>query len=986
MLRLISITIALSVWLPALAHSQASIVGVVRDTSGAVLPGVTVEVASPALIEKTRAAVTSDTGQFRIESLRPGTYSVAFTLPGFTTVVRDGIELTGNFTATINTDLRVGTLEETVTVQGAAPVVDVQGTTRQQVIRADVADAIPSGRHATALAMLIPGVRGGQVGDVGGTSDQRANFDIHGSTDGGRLEANGLRLGVTGGANTMSPTNMSAVQELAVDTSGVSAEVVTGGVRVNMIPREGGNRFSGTSFATFTTEALQGDNFDAALRADLGNADALKRFWDVNPGVGGPILRDRLWFYGSYKNTRSESYVAGAYVNRNANNPNVWTYDPDLTSRPFNRLRSWDMSGRLTWQAHPKLKIGASGQESDYCNCSNLINSSLAVESSLFQSTPRLRNLIADWTAPLTSRLLIDGAVLQRHQDLRREVNPDYDNPQMISVTEQSLNNLIYRTVNQEGSNPPLRTTWFTSYQARAALSYITGAHAFKSGFTYSNVREVGLLGNALPGAAGYSYRFNNGVPNRISLYGYPVREDYSNPEVGVFAQDKWTVGRVTASGGVRYDYYTATIPATTVGPTPLLPLRNLSFPESKPVAWHDITPKTGIAIDVFGTGKTAVKATLNKYLDGFGRFARTLNPATRIGNTTTRAWNDSDRDFVPDCDLVAPSANGECGPLDNQNFGGAVASDTYDRDILFGWGRRSFNWEFSTGVQHELLPRVSLDVSYFRRWFGNFYVTDNRAASATDFSMFSVVAPTTDTRLPSAGQTIGGFYNLNPDRVGRVDNFITDASNYGKQTRHWNGVDVYLNARMANGLLVQGGTSTGRGTANSCEILAALPETAPTNPFCNVVEPWLTEAKFLASYLVPRVGVQLSGTVQSTPGPLASANFVASNAIVAPSLGRPLSGNAANVTLSLIQPGSYVPDRVNQVDVRLGKRFTLSSVRALISLDVSNVLNANPAVNVNSTFGGAIPWLAPRCNNTNGPCDSVMRARLFKISTQVDF
>jgi hypothetical protein len=348
------------------------------------------------------------------------------------------------------------------------------------------------------LATLIPGVTGGDRADVGGIADQRSNFDVHGSTGGGSLQANGLHLGVTGGANTMTPTNMSAVHELTVDTSGLNAEMATGGVRINMIPREGGNTFSGTTFATFSNTSLQGDNFNDALRADLGNPDALKRYWDVNPGFGGPILQDKLWFYVSYKNTRAENYVGGAFINRNANNPNAWTYDPDRSSKPFNRLRSWDVSDRLTWQATERLKIGVSHQESDYCNCSNLVNPSLAVESALFQSTPRLRNLIADWTAPLTNRVLLEGAVLQRHQDLRREVDPEYANPAMIAVQEQSLNNLTYRTVWEDLSNPPLRTTWFLSYQGRASVSYITGAHAFKAGFNIAHVNEVGLLGNPL--------------------------------------------------------------------------------------------------------------------------------------------------------------------------------------------------------------------------------------------------------------------------------------------------------------------------------------------------------------------------------------------------------------------------------------------------------------------------------------------------------
>lgn len=975
--------------LPSVASAQASITGVVRDLSDAVLPGVSVEAESPALIEKVRSVVTDGSGQYRIENLRPGTYTVTFTLPGFSTVKRESIELSGSFVATINAELRVGAIEETVQVRGESPIVDVQRASKQTVIDQDVVKNIPTGRNATVLAALVPGVRIGRLGDAGGIGDTSgdSNGTIHGSAAGqARLESNGLSLSLVGGSNQQAQSNMSAIQEVTVDTSGMSAEASTGGVRVNMVPKEGGNRVSGVVFGAFANESMQADNFDDALRTALGSPNTLKRFADFNPGMGGPIVPNKLWYYGAYKSTTTESYASGVYVNRNANNPNVWTYDPDLTSRPFNNFDAWDLQARLTWQISNKVKMGISDQEGYYCACTDALGSGASPEAVQIRRTPKVRNLIADFTAPMTSRVLLEGAVLKLNQDLVREVQPDYANPAMIAVVEQALNNFIYRTVDQSGTNPNLRSTWFSSYQGRFAASYITGAHAFKTGVTYQRLKEVGWLGNQILDAQRVTYRFNNGIPNQITLFGYPVREDYRNPELGWYAQDKWTFGRTTLGLGVRYDYHTVNLPASVVGPTSLLPNRNLSFPASKPVAWHDLTPRLGLARDVFGTGKTAFKVGLNKYLDAHGRFGRTLNPATRIGNSTTRAWNDADRDYVPDCDLVVPQANGECGALANQNFGGSTLSAAYDSDLLFGWGRRSFNWEFTTGVQHELFRGVSLEVGYFRRWFGNFFATDNRAVSPADFTAFSVTAPTTDSRLPSAGQTITGYYNLNPDKVGQVDEFVTRASNYGKQTQHWNGVDVNLSARLPNGIRVQGGTSTGRTTRDSCEIRAALPESAPTNPFCKVAEPLVTDFKLFATYIVPVIKTQLSGNFQRSIGPAADANYVASNALVAPSLGRPLSGGAANVTVPLIPLTSLYSGYVAQLDFRVAKPFSIGWARAVLNLDVYNMLNENSPLTVNTTLGGAIPWQQPRCTTGGNSCDTVMRPRLLKISAQLDF
>ena len=985
----IAVLLALSACVPSLAYGQASITGLVRDTSGAILPGVTVEAASPALIEKVRTTVTESNGQYRIENLRPGVYSVTFTLPGFATVVRDGLELAGTFTATINAELRVGAVEETVTVTGESPIVDVQNTLRQRVMDHEVIDAIPTARSDRALALLVPGVSvalGSQ--DVGGTADQRtATMSVHGSRGNDqRIMQNGVSVGITaaGGANSLNSPNMSAYQEVQVETAAGSAELGSGGVRVNFIPKDGGNTFSGTMFATYANESFIADNFtDELQRAGLTTPDGLRKVWDVNPGIGGPIKRDRLWFYVAYKNVGHDTYPAGSFINRNADNPNAWSYDPDPNSRPFNHLDSWDLQGRVTAQATQKLKTGFSWQETRTCFCSSSINAATSPEAALYRPTPRLLNVMGDWTMPATNRLLIDGSFVRRIQDQARRVPPG-THPDMISVTEQALGNLVYRTVRASGNNPPLRETVFKTLFVRTAVSYITGAHALRAGGTFGSALEDDEYHY---GTQPISYRFNNLVANQITLYAYPVktRMKYDfNTESGLFVQDRWTIDRLTATMGLRYDVYKTSFPEQHAGPTTLLPGRNITLPATPGVFWHDITPKLGVAFDLFGTGKTALKVSLNKYVAGqgnAGEFGRDHNPINRLVNVTTRNWNDADRDFFPDCVLTNPATNDECQAMANLNFGqsSTAGSAEYDRAVLSGWGIRGYNWEFSAGVQHEVAPRVSADVSFFRRAYGNFFVNDNRAVGPSDVSEFSILLPNTDSRLPGAGEVVRGYYDLNPDKVGLVDSFLTKASNYGDQSEVWTGFDITVNARLQSGLLVQGGTSTGRTTVNTCDIRAKLPELSMTTPFCDTTTPFLTQVKFLASYIVPRIDVQLSGTLQSLPGPAADASFVASNALVEPSLGRALSGGAANVTVALIPPGSLYADRVNQLDVRVGKVLRVGPSRSTVNLDIYNALNSSGILTINTTFNPAIPtlWQRPQ---------SLLLARLFKLSVQFDF
>jgi hypothetical protein len=300
----------------------------------------------------------------------------------------------------------------------------------------------------------------------------------------------------------------------------------------------------------------------------------------------------------------------------------------------------------------------------------------------------------------------------------------------------------------------------------------------------------------------------------------------------------------------------------------------------------------------------------------------------------------------------------------------------TYDPEVLRGWGKRTANWEFSAGVQHELMPRTSLDVAYFRRAYGNFAATDDRALASSDFDTFQFRAPT-DSRLPDGGgQVISGLYDLKPAVFGRpANNFVTRAQDFGDQTERWHGVDIGLSMRAQNGLLVQGGVSTGSTLYDTCEIRAQLPESAPANPYCRYETAFLTNVKGLASYTLPRIDVLLSGTWRSVPGTEVLGNYAVPNALVQPSLGRPLSGGAANVTVGLVEPGSLYSDRYNQLDLRFGKILRFGRTKTAVNLDLYNVFNGNTILTMNNTFGPA--WQNPQ---------SIMLARFMKIGVQFDF
>jgi len=302
-----------------------------------------------------------------------------------------------------------------------------------------------------------------------------------------------------------------------------------------------------------------------------------------------------------------------------------------------------------------------------------------------------------------------------------------------------------------------------------------------------------------------------------------------------------------------------------------------------------------------------------------------------------------------------------------------------YDEAILTGWNSRVADWEFSGGVQHQLAPRVGVNAGYFRRAYRNFTVTDNRAVAPADYTTFGFTAPV-DARLPGGGgYPVSGYTNLNPNKVGQVDNFVTTASNFGSQIEHWNGVDVSMTLRLP-GVRAQGGLSTGRTSTDRCAIAQQLTEILGTQSInqCHVDTNFLTQAKFLATSTIPRIGVNVAGTFQSSAGVPITAAYVATNAIVQPSLGRPLSGGAANTTVAIVDPGTMYGDRLNQLDLRFGKPFRLNKARTSVNLDLYNVLNANPVTIINTNYSGnGAAWLQPQ---------GILPARLFKFSVQFDF
>jgi hypothetical protein len=1011
---------------PSPLLAQASITGTVRDTSGAVLPGVTVEASSPVLIEKVRTVTTDGGGQYRVVDLRPGEYSLAFSLPGFSTVRRDGVVLEGSFTATVNIEMRVGALEETVTVTGESPIVDVQSVRRQTVIDNETISSIPGTRHYTSLMQLMPNTvtAAGSATDVQVVPGMVVFGGAGGRGNEGRLNVDGISVGSAfNGAGVSSYiSDVGNAREVTMITSGGLGEAEGGGPSLNILPKEGGNTVRGSVYLAGVTEGMIGSNYSDELRdRGLTVPGEYRKVWDFNVGVGGPIRQDRIWYYATWRDEGSERGVPGMFANANAGDPTKWTYVAD-TNRPAVLAASYRIAtARLTTQATAPHKFSLFWDEQDPCeggaapgfsgNACRVSGDDEVIAGSTAPPTPSasatvapetaayrdygLRVRQAKWTAPVTNRILLEAGMGVYRSRYGGKNMPGLDVSNLIRVVEQcaggcagngNIPGLTYRSGNWS-SNINWNNQW------NAAASFVTGSHNMKFGY------QGGLLIDERKSFTNndfLQYRVNNAVPDQLtmSISQYPIRQRVRFD--AFYAQEQWTLGRITLQGAMRYDHAWSYFPEQEVGPVRFFPT-SVTYPKTPGVeGYHDFWPRGGVAIDVFGTGRTSVKVNFGRYLEAAqnGGLFTALNPTGRLSTTTTRAWTDADRDYVADCNLLNPasqdlraSGGDFCGPNANANFGTQVFESTLDPALLSGWGVRSGDWQWGASVQQEVLPRVAVEVGYQRRWLVNFIATDNLARGPQDHTEFGINVPV-DPRLPDGGGgVLGGLYNVTPEAALRLnDNYQTLSDNFGGRTQLGNSIHLNVTARPRNGLVVQGGFNTGKTDSDYCEVRRAIPEwtvplaQSPTNPWCDTSTGFVTRVTALATYTVPKIDVQVASTMRSDQGTDLAANWTAPNSATV-GLNRPFAGVAGQtITVNLIEPGTLYGDRVNQFDLRFAKILRFGRTRTNVGFDIYNVTNAAPVLTYNQTFipnQAVSTWLRP---------NSVLQARFVKFSAQIDF
>lgn len=907
--------------LPASAWAQSTIAGVVRDDSGGVIPGVNVEVSSPALIEKTRAAVTDAQGQYRIVDLRPGVYAMTFTLQGFNTLKRERVELQSDFTATVNAEMKVGALEESVTVTSAIPVVDVQSGVQNTVLTRAVLDAVPTGKNLYGLAALVPGSTTSKP-DVGGSERmQTSGIFMHGLAD-YSASMDGVYL-VSAVVSTQY-INDQAIQEMSYRTTALPAEVSAGGTQVVIVGKEGSNAVHGSFYGDYQGRKMQWNNFDDDLAArGMRKVNSIAKMFDFNPAVGGPILRDRLWAFTSYRRWTTDRYVAD-------------TFDPQ-GNQALDDNMVWDAQARLSAQLSQNNRLVAYYDRNDkerYHRRDLTSEYSFIDDAGTYwQQSPLNYQANMRWTSTLSDKFLLDAGVtlysLRWRRAYQDTVAPtDYAT---IDLARSTLTNAyIQRTV----STQPDRM-----YQASA--SYVTGAHSFKTGIWFHESKGAKVQ-TAMNGDV--RLYLQNGVPTSVRLFNTPnVTLGHVNSDVAVFAQDTWTIKRATINGGLRFERVGYKIPSQ-VQPGGTY-YAAVTVPEIGGLpTFTNVVPRLSVAYDLFGTGRTALKFSASQYMAVADRaIAQNINPYGLFSNLC--GWNDANGDLKFTQNEIG-ACNGFSGGTDLR----------YDPELT-----RPFNWEYMASIQQEVLPQFSVQVAYYRRHLRNNFVLRNNAVPTSSYLPVDVTNPLDGTSFT--------IYNQDPATRGMFDRIATnDAIANGS----YQGVEFRADKRFKPGAFLSAGVTIGRNTGfyNGSSVTVDINNPNNLINALGVVPTAAFDSKYQikanGAYPLPG-GLRAAASLQLLSGQPLNRLWTVTSAVT--------RLTQVNQPVFLVGHGNLRQEWQNLLDVRLSRGFTAGMFKFEPTFDVYNLLNTNTPVSQVQQIGPSL-----------GRPTAVLDGRMVRVGIKLEF
>jgi hypothetical protein len=969
----------LTVLLPAVALAQSAIVGVVRDSSGAVLPGVTVEASSDVLIEKVKSATTDESGNYRIADLRPGVYSVSFTMPGFNTFRRDDLRLTAEFTATIDATLAVGALEETVTVTGASPVVDVTTAAHTATLDRDAIDVIPTGRSIQGVAQLVVGINLSLPDTGGARAMQQTYMTTHGMTTANTtVLVDGLMVnGLQADGAVQSYFNDAMNSEMSYQTAAIGADTQAGGVRLNMIPREGGNRFNGDFKMAYRPGEWQSNNLTQRhINRGLEAGNATDRIIDYTFALGGPIMRDKLWFFTSARYFSVNNFIANTF------------FDDGSQGVDDQFIKS--AMARLTWQVSPRNKITGYFDEVDKYRGHDMQSNYDPETASVVWYSPAYHTTAVKWSSPVTSRLFLESGWSSNLEYYTNSYQEGIEEPRgsaawygRASRDELDLGNRKTAPVSRNTESP-------ARYAVSGAATYLLGQHTLKVGmqstwgsFWHTRDANADLVQQYRSTSTGIPFTVPDSVLVRNTPLSYGERLNY---DLGIFAQDSWTFNRLTINAGIRYEKLKAQVLAAESPAGRFVPARSFEPIENLP-NWSNFAPRMALVYDVFGNGKTALKYSLNRY-----NLARTTGVASNynplLNQTATLQWRDVNGDDI---------AQGERGcnygtagtPGCEINFAQLSANFGVAALATYGEFPRTWNLEHGAEIQHELLPNLSVAGSWYKGDFHNLTVSLNQSWSAADYTPYTLYDPLSGEPFTAYGRSAAA--QARPARY--LDTYDPN------RERSYQAFNFEARYRPYAGAQIFGGVSIERQRDTSCTapddpnnvtvlstIAAPIYNTARLCDETALDIPYRKSAK-LSAALPVKWGVNLSMAFQSNVPATASRRMTATRGTTRYPANCPSPCPAGQVilpttvfsqaamTFSLEAENAVLVERITQLDFKVTRTFRLNRISLIPTFEMFNINNSDAIISYVTTNALSSSFLAP---------NSIMQGRMYGVGLMV--
>jgi carboxypeptidase family protein/TonB-dependent receptor-like protein len=943
------------------AHAQVqtgSIAGVVTDSSNLILPGATVSLSGEKLIGGVQTQTTDAIGAYRFDRLPPGSYHVKFELQGFKSIERDDIRVSAAFVATVAAKLEVGSVSETITVTGESPTVDTKSNLQQTVMTQEILEGVPSGRDPWSIAKIIPGVQVSTY-DVGGTqSIQQSSLSSHGSsTNDVSYNIDGATVNWPGGGGgaTMLYYDQGMFEEVNYMTSAIPAEVMVGGVSINMVTKDAGNKWRGDTRYSYsngcasptnpTPGCLESDNLQPGIASGtlpatlLGNPT--QTTYDFNLAGGGALVTDRLWVNGSIRRWTVNKLV-------NARNPDKTQAIDD------NLLKNY--SGKAVFSASADQKIVFSYNWNNKIRGHRRDTNQFQPDIASVVQTNPASSTQARYTG-IRNKVVFESSVSYMNGETDYNYQPGTPST-AYRVEDSALNTAIGAAQRQE-YQPNSRAEFdnVVSY----SKSGLGGDHLIKGGVQFARLYfddKYTVLNDMF-------LQYNNGKATSVTEYNTPTEGVNVDREIGFFLQDAWSLAsHLTVNLGLRVDHNVGILPAQSTPGGQFVAAQ--SIPQSTPINQNLAVWRAGLVWDPLGDGKTALKTSYSRYglQVGIDRVTN-VNPFSNATRSCT--WTDPNGDGIPQASEIS-----NCGAFPGLNVHYAGPDGP-------SW---PFSDEITAGIERQVMPDMRIGVMYYHRTNRNQIGTRNTAVPPSDYTAATVSIPNGPN-----GATTATLYNLSNVAFNSQTLLILDNQPYLDTV--YNGVEFTASKRLSHRWQMVAGLTVGKNTGglNSSNGQAS---TISSTTGGDLNDPnTLTYGNGIVGNDSP-VAFRLSGSYQAPWNLLVAGTLISNSGFPYISTysvtkaafpGICTSGCAGGLVRSsqfvfLSDRGDERLPAVTQIDLRVSRSFRFGQNRRIVpQIDLFNVGNSYTPTSVVAAVGPT--WRQP---------SAIISPRIARVGFSINF